>query len=229
MLSKRASFIGALAVAVAAWAAPASASELTFDQLIDGGTLSYGGSIGNPLVGTDIRFDTISDGSATLECRDCTLDFTTGGSTSESAALNTYSAGGTFVLTGFAYSGADLDPSTADGSLEASGILLTGTFTGTQFLIDGGTQLTFNGFGIDSKNQDLLDYFGITDTNFVFANTDISATTSVNIRNAFNVNVAEADITNTSVAAPEPASLLLFGTVMLGGARAFRRRRVAQA
>jgi hypothetical protein len=228
MLSKRASFVGALALAVAAWAAPASAAELNFDQLIDGGTLSYGGNLGDPLVGTAIRFDTISDGSATLECRGCTLSFSTGGSTFESASFNTYGSGGTFVLTGSAYSGADLDPTTADGSLEASGTLLTGTFTGDQFLIDGGAQLTFNGFGIDSKNQDLLDYFGITDTNFVFANTDISATTGANIRNAFNVNVAEADITNTSVA-PEPASLLLFGTVMLGGARAFRRRRLAQA
>ena len=227
---KRAGLVGALMLAATAWSASANAATLTFDQVLDGGTMAYSGVLGTPLTGSGIRIDLISDGTVatTLECRGCILSFTTGGSTSESAFIVEYAGGGTLSIVGSAYSGADLDPTTADGVLVASGVLVVGSFTGGA-LIDGGSVLTFNGFGIDVKNPDLLAYFGITDTDFTFATTEISATTGANIRGAFNVAVEEADLTNTSSPVPEPASALLLGLGFLGSAAAARRRFLRRA
>lgn len=203
----------------------AEAAVISFDQVVDGGFLSYGGNIGDPIIGSAIRFDVIDDGTLFLNCVGCTMNFTSGGSTSEGAITTEFGAGGSFTISGQAFSaGADGIRGTADDVLEASGVLVSGSFTPSA-LIDGGTVLTFNGFGIDTKNQDLLDFFGITATDFTFASTAISATYAGDPRAGFaGVAVEDADFTNTAVASPEPATMSLFGLALLGLGGAVRRR-----
>lgn len=196
------------------WASPASASiTLSFDQATNGGTLAYGGA-GGALVGDDIIFETIKgegtplNDSGVLTITGGLLDFTTGANVSEPAGTSgswVFANGGSFVLTGDAY-----DPSSI---LVASGTLLSGSFSGVILpaVTGGSTSLIFNGFGLDTKNQDLLDYYGIVGTDlFAFLNTVISASvTSFNSTSkAFTANVTNADIVNTQT--PEPSSICIY-------------------
>ena len=219
----------------------AQAVTLEIDQLIDSGTLSYDGSASGALVGTGIGFDTISgsgtpsNDGAVLACTSCILNFSTGALISKTVvpigqSTFEWEGGGSFTLI---------------GTIAALGIsnetLLSGTWesppsvTANIFSIFGDPvlPLTTQGFGIDSKHQAILDFFGVTTNDFQFASTNISAPDLVSfntVTGAFSGNVSEADLTNTqlsqapSTVVPEPASLLLLGSGLLGLA-AFRRRR----
>jgi hypothetical protein len=208
--------------------APASAAIINFENLTtDGGTLSYAGGAA-PLVGTNILFDTVivtggtmNDGS--YACVGCVLNFTTGGHVGSVLSTEFWAAGGTFTVTG-AVTGVVGNTTLLSGSFGAGGMV--GTF-GT-----GG--FTVGGSGLDSKNPDFLAFFGLTNP-FIYTNTDFTAASCTGGGGAaFSCEVSESDLTNTDVgvpgAVPEPASLLLLGTGLVGiGQRVRRRMKKASA
>jgi PEP-CTERM motif len=218
----RAGFLLAGLLTFAAATTADAAVVITFENAsVSGGTVSYGGALGaDPLVGTDIAFDIVTVGATVLDCVGCSLDFITGNSTTEIAlggGIVRFGSGGTFVITGTI-----TDPNAGD-VVVATGTLLTGSWTGSPTAVGPGGGLMFVvGAGIDRKNPDLLAYFGILDTQFIYANTElVLEECDTNLLDGFDCNVTEADVANR---APEPGSMMLFGMALVGAGAAARRR-----
>jgi len=192
----------ALALLITPWTA--HAATINFDQVIDGGTITDLG--GGDYEGEDIIFNTITYVGTTVYCNDpttggqenCLLNFNT-----STGDFDVTSDAGLFDLVG-AIPGGTGPLTVLEGTIEDWGVLV-GTI--------------FGGVGVDSKHQALLDYFGITDTNFRFVNTEIF-TDGFDRYGVAQVN--DADIVNS---VPEPGILALFGLGLLGVGRQLARRR----
>jgi hypothetical protein len=203
----------------------ASAATISFDEGAgsQNGTISYDG-IGGALIGTGIDFYTVlGDGTpnnngVVLTCLGCELNFSTGANISASSSSLVFAGGGTFTVTGELLNGV---------TSVANGTLVSGSFQGTPnaTIIPGSA--IFAGFGIDTKHQDLLNFYGITAADFTFANTAIAlgSCTSQGGSGGFSCGVQDADLVNTSVV-PLPAAAGLFGSALLGLVGAARRKRV---
>ena len=208
-------------------------SALLIDQVPGaGGTLSYDG-IGGPLIGTDIVFEQITgDGTplndgATLTLVDGRLNFVSGANLAEPAPIYAWGGGGSFVLTADAV----LDSSSIDVILPANDtVILTGTFVGSPTFaaigLVGFDQIAISAFGVDEKHPDILAYFGVNQSDFRFAHSDISANDLVidPQTQAFTTTVSEADIVNTPVPEPSTFVLVCLGPAVLALHR-WRRRR----
>lgn len=173
---------------------------LKFDDTTPGGTVTYDG-VGGPLVGTNIHFDTIlSDGTplndgVELVIENGFLNFTTGPNISEDPW--DFAGGGTYTLTGTARK--------LDNTLVADGVLVeNGSWTEASAVQSSGG-LIVGGSGTDTKNQDLVDFFGIDLNSFVFFNTQISVgDVAFEPDGGFSGIVRNADLVNQAV--PEPTS-----------------------
>ena len=183
-----------------------------------GGTLSYGGNDGQDvLVGTNITFneiigiDTFLNDGVSLTIQGGRLDFETGANISEANRLDgewIFAGGGSFMLTGTAIDGG--------GNIVADGQLITGTFDGDQSVKVGSPLSRFDSFGIDTKHQGLLDFYGITDNNFEFASTQVAATgIGFSSDGSFSGNVVEATLVNTSSVPSEGATHLMLSMSLL--------------
>ncbi len=192
-------------------------ASITFDQVVQGGTLSY--TPGGPLVGTDILFDFFvvagtggTDG--VYACVGCSLDFTTGTS-ADTGPVYQFASGGTFVLTG-----------AVPGMGIASSVLLSGSWTGSPTLptaLAGGNSIGFTGFGIDEKNPDLAAFLGIDPLLWRYANSEFSlGQATINPDGSFSGTITQADLQNIK-SAPEPGGTLLL-LLGLGSLAAYRRR-----
>lgn len=213
-----------LSILTALASVSAGAAHIEFDDVtLFGGTLTYTGNAGAPLVGTDIVFDTVigvgTPVSGPLQIVGGRLNFITGANLSEGATLDQFSGGGSFVLTGTV-----IKP---DLSVVASGILASGAFGGTSIVLGlGGGNGLFSGTGTDIKNPDLLRYFGIAPgTPFDFAHTDIGfAPAGLEADGGFVATVVDADLTNTPQALPDGGSMIAMIGMGIMGLAVFRRK-----
>ena len=230
----------------AAVTSPAQAQQLTFDNAVDGGTLTYDGALGSDtLDGANILFDSIlgtgtaSNDGVELYCADnttdatgsCTLNFSTGVSNTEGSDFVIFDGGGTFTLTGAAWDCGNDGCGDIGDVLIADGTLITGTWTGggitPSVTCDASGACTGAGNGSDTKDADLAAFYGL-DENFTFSSTQITIEScTTDPAGGFSCTVSEADMTNTGTVArvPEPATLGIFGIGLIGLGFVMRRRK----
>ena len=190
-----------------------------FDDVDDSqqaGILSYNGA-GGPLVGSNIFLDQITySGSAqVLTIDNGLLNFQTGANISEGPTQWVFGNGGSFTITGTAKD--------AGNTVVATGTLLSGYFTGAgnptlQSGAVGPLQNfgLFAGAGLDTKNEDILDFWNVDSVAFAFANTEISTGNfATSGDGSFVANVVNADVDNFGV--PDTGmTIILLGTGLVG-------------
>ena len=198
------------------------------------GTVSYDGSVGGALVGSNIEVDNVvglstpANANVTSLCLSCVLNFSTGGLTNAGGPGGTNSGwwsfgpGGSVSITG----GVQLQAGT---DIALATTLLNGTFN-SAFVQDLGLQgfkVTFGTF-FDTKHPDLLSYYGLTPGSpFEGAFTLLFASPNPGIGGAFtSTSVFSGNVVNTlgPAAVPLPAAALLFGSGLLGLAGALRKK-----
>ena len=217
--------VAALAVAgVLGTGSKANAALLIdFDNAVfDGGTVTS--LPGNNFSGSNIIFDSIhlrdsANLGVSLAGLQCGATNTAPGDASitDTCRLSFNTATNTMSLvttTGLWDIGDDQLPYTDDRGALIVGpqqTVLTGSFTSWL-----GGPSGFLGFGIDTKNPAMLQFFGLpADTTFSFVNTEITMQ---------NGAVLEADLTNIAgTPIPEPATMMLLGTGLLAAFRARRK------
>ena len=202
--------------------APARANTIIDfkDAALIGGTVSYDGN-GGALVGANIVLQYVLglDTPSELGAHGLTgalLNFSTGGYSGGSGSTYNFSNGGSFQITGKVDNACDLY-----GTLcNTSDVLLTGSFLGAT--VNGGG-VTFTG-GTDTKNSALLAFFGLpANTQFAFGPANVQFNPSYGQNGSFSGTAYSTDVSNTVV--PEPGSMMLFGSGLVGLSTLIRRRR----
>jgi hypothetical protein len=195
------------------------------------GTISYGGG-GGVLIGSNIEVDNVvglstpANANVPSVCFSCLLNFNSGtltaagGPGSQNSGWWSFGSGGTISITG----GVQLQgsPDILSGST-----LLTGSFNNA-FVQDLGTQgfkVTFGSFS-DTKNADLLFYYGLTPgTPFQGALTLLFSAADNGVGSPFSsTSVFSGNVVNAPAAVPLPAAVLLFGSGLVGLAGTLRKK-----
>lgn len=220
------------------------------DQVLDfgmiaptSGTIKYA-TVGGTLTGTGIQVDNVTGLGTPLNplpqprtCFNCVLSFSTGNIVSESSNEWVFSGGGSITITGQV----DLDGDNPGGSLTGDGdadtddgapiTLLTGHFVGAVTVLEvNGTMKIFGAGFTDTKNASLLALYGLPqgipyngaiNLSFLAPGTPHNGSTTDTFT---STSLASGDVLNSPT--PEPASLLLLGSGLIGfGYLAVRRRR----
>ncbi|HAB38918.1 MAG TPA: hypothetical protein DCE52_13150 [Rhodobacteraceae bacterium] len=202
------------------------------DGTMAGGTVSYDGNIGGALVGTDIVINSVTgigtpmfDGES-LDIANGKLNFITGGNLSKGPGNWEFASGGSFTLTGGIVG-------LTDSGSGAVVPLLSGSFGAVPVnpgLSGNGSVFVFNGFGIDTKDNDMTGYFGIDpNLDWDFASTAISFDITTFDDNSLSPTygkiegtVNNADIVN---AVPDESTTVALLGLGLAGLGAIARRR----
>lgn len=213
------------ALVVGLLSGPALAGPIVSFSANAGGTISYAGG-GSDVVGANITIDTVTgigtpqhSGNPGPSVTQGTLNFTTGNLVSFSSGVYTFGAGGTFTITG----------GVPAASIANGTILLSGQLSTAAVDVSSSSVYLFTGSGSDTPNQALLAYFGLTGASATLGQVTIhiSPTTACGPcgrstpfgGSAFSIYVPDAP---TPV--PEPGTLALLGSGLLGIATAAGRR-----
>jgi hypothetical protein len=171
------------------------------------GSINYAGGQG-PLVGNGISVDSLAtDNGTTLTCVSCFLNFSTGNLASAVGSLWSFGSGGSLSLT---------------GTVQYNGNTVSGTL--------------LSGFFNDAAVVGFLSTFKVAIADFMVQNAPVGGLFGVPI-NSGNFNISFSGITagqgftstqmgsgDILAGTPEPASIVLLGTVLLGCVAIARRR-----
>lgn len=203
-LVKSAAFISLL-VSLAASSAVAVPHFTFDDDIVSGGTLSYGGGNGS-LQGRDIIFDVVSDINGTNFSIEAAMNFDTGSYLGDSSGAWRFDSGGWIEMTGTVYD------SSGDAVVQDETIF-SGSF-GEESLFSGVSGLfsIFQAVGADTVvNEDVLDLLGFDQQVFSLS----AALNSLmpdpvelggNGSGTINVTVSDSDLTLYATGTPVPST-----------------------
>ncbi|MCZ2078776.1 MAG: PEP-CTERM sorting domain-containing protein [Bryobacterales bacterium] len=192
-----------------------------------GGSISYAGGV-NPLIGTNLAVSTITgvngvplNNGVALPCVGCVINFQTGVLSGTSGLSWSFAPGGTFTLTGTIPSLTGGTPTTL-----MSGYFMTDSIVAQLPIppIPGLGAFSIAGAAFSSiLDPALTNFYGtLPDPARYASNFNISFFTNGTPAGAFTSNAIASG--NLTAAAPEPVSIVLLGTALIGCAAIGRRR-----